>query len=112
MRQELANVGKNVPGGATYQEVLGIYLDYEDSGALLDLSKVKYPLEPTAALHPSKNLIKEMKRVKMKDVSQIIRDLKIPAVHVAGLVTILAKLVELDKFDKDKVKATFQNVLP
>lgn len=114
MRAFLKEKGHTVPATASYVEVLSLF-EKEEAGELDifedDIRKVKYPLLPTSALHPSQSDLERVKEAPVHQIETLIVDESIPMEDVSGLIHILASLTKVKGRQKGN-KLSFRDVLP
>ena len=89
MRAFLKEKGQGVPVLAMYTQVLSLYeqaevgeFDFFDD----DIKKVKYPILPTSALHPSQPDFERIKEVTVCEMEKLFLDDNIPMEMVVDLV--------------------------
>jgi len=110
MRKQLAKSGTDVPVIATYVDVVDIYEESKESGALLlhqatDYTRVKFPLEPALIFHVSSNKLQNVSEPKiMKDINHFIHDDNIDALSKAKLILITASFVDLSPLSSKEKK--------
>ena len=110
MRQQLTESGTNVPAVATYIDVVDIYEDSKESGALslhraTDYTSVKFPIEPSSIFHVSQNKLHDVVPPKtMKDISHFIHDDDIQSSCKVKLISIIALFVDLSPLSSNEKK--------
>lgn len=106
MRQFLKQHAVNIPVGATYTEVLGLFRRFNDDEHAIfagDIASVKYPLFPAATLsnsHEPNNIIHQIKTVNVRHIGNLIRSDDIEPMVVTGLVHLLASLTCIQSREK------------
>ena len=106
MRQFLKEHAVNVPVGATYTEVLGLFRRFNDDEHAIfaeDIDSVKYPLFPTSTLnnlHESNNIIQQIKSASLRHIGVLIRSSEVEPTVVTGLVHLLASLTDIQTRQK------------
>jgi hypothetical protein len=100
MRNSMAEKHICVPAAASYVDVFELYEEMIDDENMSSFGKliddVRYPLEATTVLHPSSGVIKRLSEaVPVHSISDLIRDKEIAGQQVAGLIHVLASLVDL-----------------
>ena len=101
MRQFLKEHAVNIPVGASYTEVLGLFRRFNDDEHAIfaeDIGCVKYPLYPTSTLNIHEelnNIIQPIKTASLRHIGILIRSSEVEPTVVTGLIHLLASLTDI-----------------
>ena len=121
MRKKLIAAGTDVPNAATYVNVVDLYEDSIESGALslpnyaTNNDNVKFPLEPSSVFDVRQNVLENVSESKtMIDFNHFIHDDNISALHKSKLVSIMASLVDLPEIEsaEKKIGDGWKSIIP